>query len=98
MSELNREEVIESEKWENKERSITLTNEQWSTLETYLLLTTKHRKEELEAWKKLSEEKDENEKPKYPNAKANEKFWVGMINTMDEIKNKIGRTGGNKND
>ena len=46
----------------------TLTAEQCSKLSLYILMTTKTREGEAEAWEKLAEEKNEDGSPKYIHA------------------------------
>lgn len=65
---------------------ITLTDEQASTLEVYLLITTKYRQGEIEASESLSRELDENGSPKYPKMKSNAKWWRKVNGTIEEIK------------
>lgn len=49
----------------------TLTAEQCSKLSLYILMTTKTREGEAEAWEKLAEEKKEDGSPKYIHAADN---------------------------
>lgn len=53
----------------------TLTAEQCSKLSLYILMTTKTREGEAEAWEKLAEEKKEDGSPKYIHAADNAQFW-----------------------
>ena len=41
----------------------------------YILMTTKTREGEAEAWEKLAEEKQEDGSPKYIHAAENAQFW-----------------------
>ena len=52
----------------------TLTAEQCSKLSLYILMTTKTREGEAEAWEKLAEEKKEDGSPKYIHAADNAQF------------------------
>lgn len=64
--------------------NLTLTAEQVSTLDIYLLITEGFRNDELAACKRLAEEKGEDGKPKYPNMKDNAEWWE---KTNKEIEN-----------
>lgn len=77
------------EKWEKEEKTVTLTNGQWSKLTTYLLMSTNHRINAAQTWAELAEEKDENEEPKYKNATSNAEFWKEMIRELEVIKEEI---------
>lgn len=50
----------------NSMKIVTLTDEQASTLEVYLLITTKYRQGEIEACESLSRELDENGSSRFP--------------------------------
>ena len=80
---------IKTELWGREERTVTLTNADWSNLTCYILMTTKHREGELEAWKSLAQEKDEDGKIKFSNAESNAAFWEGMIKNIDRIRTEI---------
>lgn len=54
----------------------TLTAEQCSKLSLYILMTTKTREGEAEAWEKLAEEKKEDGSPKYIHAADNAQFCL----------------------
>lgn len=45
---------IKYKKYQKAKRSITLTNEQWNTLEVFLLSSTQYRKSELETLKNIA--------------------------------------------
>ena len=62
-----------------------LTPEQASTLETYLLITTKYREDEIEACKKLSEEVDDDGKQRFPNMAANAVWWEETHQIIEDI-------------
>lgn len=66
-------------------KAITLTDEQLTDLETYILMTTGYRKREREAWKKLEEERSEDGKPRFPKAESNSRFWEEMDASLNEI-------------
>lgn len=66
-------------------KAITLTEEQLTDLETYILMTTDYRKRERETWKKLGEERSEEGKPRFPNAESNSLFWEEMDARLNEI-------------
>lgn len=75
--------------WEKEERTVTLTNEEWSNLTCYILMTTNHRTGELETWRSLAQEKDEDGNTKFKNAVSNAKFWEEMIRNLDRIRSEI---------
>lgn len=59
----------------------TLTAEQCSKLSLYILMTTKTREGEAEAWEKLAEEKKEDGSPKYIHAADNAQFGESSTQT-----------------
>ncbi len=61
--------------WEKTPKSITLTNEQWMVLTTYIIITQKYREDEAEAWEKVASEKNPNGTPRCKNAASNAIFW-----------------------
>lgn len=81
----------EMKSWENTERSVTLTNEEWSLLTCYLLMTTNHRKDEREAWERLSTEMNEDGTPVFKNAASNAKFYADLEPKLEKIRNAIDR-------
>lgn len=68
----------EAMSWEQQPKTVTLTNELCSTLQCYILMTTKHREGELKAWEELAQETDENGAPKFKSAASNAQFWRDM--------------------
>lgn len=62
-----------------------LTSEQRSKLSLYILMTTKTREGEAEAWEKLTEEKNEDGSPKYVHAADNALFWKELDADLNEI-------------
>lgn len=89
MKELTAEGLKSLEEWQREEKTVTLTRGQWSTLTTYLLMSTNHRKGEAKAWADLSEEKNEDGSVKYKNAASNAAFWREMIEDLENIRRKI---------
>lgn len=71
--------------WEQQPKTVTLTNELCSMLQCYILMTTNHRKGEIEAWEKLAQETDENGEPKFKNAASNAQFWRDMEIQLQQI-------------
>lgn len=59
MKELTAEESKSIKEWCAKEKTVTLTNGEWSKLTTYLLLSKNHREGEAKAWAELAEEREE---------------------------------------
>lgn len=87
--EQNVKEIEETEEpakpWEEQERTVTLTDELCNMLQCYILMTTNHRKDEVEAWEKLAQETDENGAPKFKNAASNAQFWRDMEIQLQQI-------------
>lgn len=71
--------------WEQQPKTVTLTNELCSTLQCYILMTTKHREGELKAWEEMAQETDENGAPKLKNAASNAQFWRDMEPQLQQI-------------
>lgn len=77
---VNREAV----NWEDRERSITLTNGQWRLLHTYLLLSQDYREGEVRKWRDLSEITARN-----GIAARNAEFWKMTVDNVDIVKKVI---------
>lgn len=77
--------------WEAQTRTVTLTNAEWNSLTCYLILTTKHREGERDAWLDLSLERNEDGSPKFPNAAKNAEYWQEVIDDLDQIRAVIER-------
>jgi hypothetical protein len=75
--------------WERTSRAVTLTNDQWSTLTCYILMSTKHRESERKAWEELSTEKREDGTPRFPNAADNAKYYRELEDKLTAIRLKI---------
>lgn len=69
----------------DKVQFIPLTGDQKNDLYCYILMTTKSREEERDAWELLSKELDDQGKPEFPNAASNYSFWVDMIKKLETI-------------
>lgn len=72
--------------WETTPRPVTLTNEQWSLLTCYILMTTQHRKKEREAWESLAKETNEDGTPTFKNAASNAEFYEELETKLEEIR------------
>ncbi len=72
--------------WRKEERTVTLTNEDWSKLDIFLLLTRNFRKNEEEIFKRGSQEKNEDGSLKYPNAVADAEFYKELNIRLEEIR------------
>ena len=72
-------------------REVTLTEDEWTDLTTYILLTTKHRVAEAEAWEKLATETNPDSSPKFPHAADNALFWREMSAKLERIRKQIDR-------
>jgi hypothetical protein len=94
----------EFDKWENgtepaedeqlaeygsRERTVTLTNDQWSRLTCYLLMSTKHRTGERDAWANLAEEKNPDGTPVFKSAASNAAYWQEIIDDLDAMMPKL---------
>ena len=75
--------------WERTERSVTLTNDEWSKLVCYILMTTKYREDERDGWMKLAAERNPSGTPVFPNAQANADYWTKLDEVLVGIKKKI---------
>lgn len=75
--------------WEERQVAVSLTNKEWSRLRCYLLMTTHYREDEMEACKRLSEEREPDGTPTYPNMASNAQFWKDMIDLIEFVGNKI---------
>lgn len=74
---------------EAKEKTITLTYDEVSILSCYILMTTKYREGEAEAWDRLATETEPDGSPKFPKAKSNAQFWRDMEEQLNIIREKL---------
>lgn len=79
-------EPAEETTWELQEKTVTLTNDQWNRLTTYLLMSTKHREGERDAWLDLSKEKNPDGTPVFKNAAKNAEYWQEVIDDLETIR------------
>ena len=86
-----RKEETNVQTWETTPRPVTLTNEQWSLLTCYILMTTQHRKKEREAWERLAKETEEDGTPTFKNAASNAEFYEELETKLEEIRLTIDR-------
>lgn len=77
------------EAWEKEERTVTLTNNEWLKLTTYITMSANFRKREAESWEKLSTEKKDDGTPRYQHAASNAEFWRETDAMLQEISRKI---------
>lgn len=93
LDEINKnEEPTEDEQleaWGRQERTVTLTNDDWSRVVCYLLQTTKHRTGERDAWQDLAKEKNPDGTPKFKNAADNAAYWQEVIDDLERILPKL---------
>lgn len=76
--------------YDDKVKCVELTNKQWHMLTTFLLMTTKYRERERNAWEDMSKEMEpDGVTPKYKNAASNVAFWSDMIAQLDTIQKAI---------
>lgn len=72
-----------------KEVTVTLTYDEVSILSVYILMTTKYREGEAEAWDRLATETEPDGSLKFPKAKSNAQFWRDMEETLTVIRGKL---------
>ena len=75
--------------WGRQERSVTLTNDQWSRLVCYLHMSTKHREGERDAWQELAQEKNPDGTPVFKNAEKNAAYWQEVIDDLAAMLPKL---------
>jgi len=75
----------------NNLRTVTLTQDEWRALDTFLLFTHSYGKQEQAIWERSATEMDEDGKPLYKNAAANANYWRELNATMERIKKEIRR-------
>lgn len=79
-------EAADLKEWKERERAVTLTNDQWTTLTCYILMSTQHRKGEREAWEKLAAEKNDDGTPTFKNAASNAEYYAELDAKLDAIR------------
>ena len=72
-------------KWDTKLQSITLTQKEWSSIETYLMFTEEHFKKTIGVWEELSKQKDFEGNSKYPVATKNVKLLRGAKQDAERL-------------
>ena len=72
-----------TDEWKKQERSVTLSNEQWNAITTYVAITKQFCDEAQEIWEKQAKEGS------MKNAEANAKFWKDIKEEMWMISQKI---------
>lgn len=72
-----------------RQRSVSLTNDEWNRLRCYILMTTQYRKGERDAWASLAAEVDESGAPTFPNAAKNAAYWGDLDAFLGEVSEKI---------
>jgi hypothetical protein len=77
------------EAWGRQERTVTLTNDQWSRLVCYLRMSTMYREGERDAWMDLAQEKNPDGTPKFKNAASNAAYWQEIIGDLDAMLPKL---------
>lgn len=80
---------IAVEEYLRAERTVTMTNEQWSTLVCYILMTTQHRKRERESWEAMVNDKYHDGTPLFPHAAENARYYAELDDKLEEIKKRI---------
>ena len=77
------------EAWGRQERTVTLTNNDWSRLVCYLHMSTKYREGERDAWQSLAEEKNPDGSPKFTKAASNAAYWQEVIDDLERMLPKL---------
>lgn len=72
--------------YSDKEAHITLPGKLRNALTCYLLMSTKYREKERDAWRNLSKEIDEDGTPHFKNAESNADFWENMIQELKDVQ------------
>lgn len=75
--------------WGRQERSVTLTNDQWSRLVCYIHLTHKHREGERDAWASMAQEKKPDGTPLFKTAASNAEYWQEVIDDLERMLPKL---------
>lgn len=75
--------------WGREERSVTLTNDQWSRLVCYIHLSTKYREGERDAWQNLAEEKNPDGTPVFKSAASNAAYWQETVDDLAAMLPKL---------
>lgn len=73
-------------------QQICLEDEQASRLQTFLLMTTRYREQEVESWETLAQERDDGGAVKFPNASGNADFWKETITIISAVIEAINRS------
>ncbi|MCI8548377.1 MAG: hypothetical protein HFJ38_05760 [Bacilli bacterium] len=68
---------------------IELLEDDKMKLDMFLLMTTKYRQEEMETWKELSKERNQDGTPVYKNAESNAKWWGDLCSAIPRISDAI---------
>lgn len=79
----------EGKEYEQEVVDIRITRKEKLKLEMFLHMSTHYRKDEMEAWKRLSEEKDENGNIKFKNARSNAEFWKKQNEFLEDFLRRI---------
>ena len=85
--------VVEAiEEWKNKKRMITMTNEEWEFLLGYIHISGAFIRDQINAWKELSEQKATYPDGRliYPHAERNYERLSEMKAAADRFKAKMG--------
>lgn len=75
--------------WGRKERTVTLTNDDWNRLVVYLHMSTKHREGERDTWQKLAQEKNPDGTPVFKSAASNAEYWAELCKDLDRMIPKL---------
>lgn len=75
--------------YSDRKKAVTLASRQWDALTAYLLMSTKYREGERDAWRRLSAEKNADGTPVYKNAESNADFWEELTGQLEEIRRAV---------
>jgi hypothetical protein len=70
----------------SENRTITLTNEQWINLATWLQVTSTYGADRAEFWEGLAEKVNDDGSKPFPRAEGNAKFYREKMEQMEKIR------------
>lgn len=79
----------EMKAWEDQERAVTLTNDEWCTLTCHINQTILYSRDAVAKWRTMAEEKKPDGTPKFPNALKKAIYWQEVIDTVERIIPKL---------
>lgn len=85
MDEKKQQEDQEMKEFLARERSVTLTEDEWVCLSTYILFTIDYRLKQANGWKERIKDKQPDGTPAFPEAAAGAEFWERVDRTLCHI-------------